>query len=93
MSICWVTALIITGKNLKRLSRIFLCRKWRCNGGLIAQIVLLKENARQYPALLPYLPGGEKSDMSYDWLYWDYFSEGKVAYVPIHYQTLADAAA
>lgn len=61
-------------------------------GELIAQIVLAREDAGRYEILRPYLQGGAKSDMPNVRFYWDFFSEGKAAYVPIHYLSLAEAA-
>ena len=58
-------------------------------GELIAEIAL--EIAPQHEILKPYQPGGEKSDMPNVHLYWDYFSAGKPAYVPINYISLPDA--
>lgn len=60
-------------------------------GELIAEILLNREDAWTYEVLRPYLPGGPKSDMPNVRFYWDYFSEGKAAYVPIHYMALSDA--
>ncbi len=60
-------------------------------GELIADILLAKKEAPQYEILRPYLPGGAKSDMPNVRFYWDFFSEGKAAYVPVHYISLADA--
>lgn len=60
-------------------------------GELIADLVLSKENAADYEILKPYLPGGAKSDMPNVRFYWDFFSPGKPAYVPISYITLPDA--
>lgn len=60
-------------------------------GELIAEFVLSREDAGQYGLLSPYLPGGAKSDMPNVRFYWDFFSEGKPAYVPIRYISLADA--
>lgn len=62
-------------------------------GELIAEFVLALDNAANYAILSPYLPGGAKSDMPYVRFYWDYFSEGRPAYVPIQYPTLPEAAA
>ncbi|MBU5330922.1 PHP domain-containing protein [Anaerocolumna aminovalerica] len=59
-------------------------------GELIGEIVLAKENASEFEVLKPYLPGGVKSDMPNVRLYWDYFSPGKPAYVPIRYISLPD---
>lgn len=60
-------------------------------GELIADIVLSKKNASDYEILKPYLPGGAKSDMPNVSFYWDFFSPGKPAYVPIRYISLLDA--
>lgn len=60
-------------------------------GELIAEYVLNREDARQYEFLLPYLPGGIKSDMPNVRFYWDYFAPGKAAHVPIHYLSLSEA--
>lgn len=62
-------------------------------GELIADLVLAKDTATNYEILKPYLPGGEKSDMPNVRFYWDFFSEGKPAYVPIHYPSLPEAIA
>ena len=62
-------------------------------GEMIAEYALSLEQAEQYEILKPYLPGGEKSDMPNVRFYWDFFSEGKAAYVPIRYMELRDAAA
>lgn len=60
-------------------------------GELIAEILLKKENASQYTALLPYLPGNMRSVNPYVNFYWDYFAQGKPAYVPIEYITIREA--
>lgn len=60
-------------------------------GELIAELLLQREDAAQYTALLPYLAGGARAENSYVNFYWDYFSQGKPAYVPIHYLSLAEA--
>ena len=59
-------------------------------GEQIAEFVLAKENVSQYKILKPYLPGGEKSDMPNVHIYWDFFSSGKPADVPIHYISLRE---
>lgn len=58
-----------------------------------SEIVLARGDAQQYEILRPYLPGGGKSDMPYVRFYWDFFSEGKMAYVPVHYLPLPEAVA
>ena len=60
-------------------------------GELIAEIVLAKQDAQSHSILKPYLPGGAKSDMPFVHMYWDYFSDGKSAYVPIHYLSFQEA--
>lgn len=62
-------------------------------GELIAELVLARPDAKQYGILRPYLPGGTKSDMPNVRFYWDFFSEGKPAYVPVRYLSLPDAVA
>lgn len=62
-------------------------------GELIAELLLKKENAKDYPVLRPYLPGGKRSDNPYVNFYWDYFSQGKPAYVPIIYISMEEAIA
>jgi predicted metal-dependent phosphoesterase TrpH len=60
-------------------------------GEHVAEYVLAREDASEYEALKPYLPGGDKSDMPFVRFYWDFFSHGKPAHVPIRYISLADA--
>lgn len=61
------------------------------SGELIAEILLKRADAQTYPCLQPYILGGSKSDMPNVHFYWDYFSKGKVAYIPINYLTLPQA--
>lgn len=60
-------------------------------GELVGEIVLSKENAKNNDLLKPYLPGGNRSDNPYVNFYWDWFSEGKPAYVHIEYISMAKA--
>ena len=60
-------------------------------GELIGEHALAKDNAENYDVLKTYLPGGEKSDMPFVRIYWDFFAPEKPAYVPVHYITLQDA--
>lgn len=60
-------------------------------GELIAEILLNQKEAKDCRALLPYRPGGKRSDNPYVNFYWDYFSQGKAACVPIRYIQLCDA--
>lgn len=60
-------------------------------GELIAEVLLSDKRNRESEILSPYREGGEKSDMPFVNFYWDYFSQGKPAYVHIEYITLSDA--
>lgn len=60
-------------------------------GELIAEILLNQEQTKDLRALLPYRPGGNRADNPYVNFYWDYFSQGKKACVPIHYISLREA--
>jgi len=60
-------------------------------GEVIAEYILAKDYAPEYELLKPYLPGGEKSDMPNAHFYWDFFSQGKPAEVPVRYISLSDA--
>lgn len=62
-------------------------------GELIGAHLLARGDAARYELLRPYLPGGAKSDMPNIRFYWDFFSEGKPAYVPIRYLSLSDGVA
>ncbi|MCK5694559.1 MAG: PHP domain-containing protein, partial [Bacteroidales bacterium] len=62
-------------------------------GELFAELLL--ENSEQHPnpKLLPYLPGGERSDMPLINFYLDFFAQGKPAYVKIEHLDFHDAVA
>jgi hypothetical protein len=53
------------------------------SGELIAEVVLSKEDAQKYQILKPYLKGGSRSDRTYVNFYWDFFAQGKLAYIKI----------
>ena len=53
---------------------------------LIAE-VLLGDAKYDYPELLPYREGGERSDMPYINFYHDFFAQGKSAYVKIDFMS------
>lgn len=59
-------------------------------GELIAEILLSKSNSFDNELLRPYIMGGARSDMPYVNFYWDFFSQGKAAYVPVKYISLRD---
>lgn len=58
-------------------------------GELIAEILLEDLENRKSPILKPYI-AGDRSDMPFVNFYWDYFSQGKIAYVPINFLQLKD---
>jgi 3',5'-nucleoside bisphosphate phosphatase len=62
-------------------------------GEAIAENVLNSAENTMNPLLQPYLSGGKKCDMPYVNFYWDFFSKGKVAYIPIEYISLQEAIA
>lgn len=50
---------------------------------LFAEVLMGNPGYHSNPLLLPYLPGGERSDMPYINFYLDYFAQGKPAYVKL----------
>jgi len=62
-------------------------------GELIADVLLAYEDTRSNPVLAPYLPGGNRGDMPNINFYRDFCAQGKPAYVPVSYMSLADAVA
>lgn len=62
-------------------------------GEAIAENVLNSAENSINPLLQPYLNGGDKCDMPYVNFYWDFFSQGKVAYIPINYISLQEVIA
>lgn len=60
-------------------------------GELIAEIFLEDDENRKSPILKPYQEGGDRSDMPYVNFYWDYFAQGKPAYVPMEFISLKEA--
>ena len=60
-------------------------------GELIAEVLLEDERNKDSEILKPYRAGGKRSDMPYVNFYWDYFAQGKPAYVHIEYISLSEA--
>jgi 3',5'-nucleoside bisphosphate phosphatase len=60
-------------------------------GELIGEILLNKEDSINNELLKPYLNNGVRSYMPYVNFYWDFFSQGKIAYVPMNYISLREA--
>ena len=60
-------------------------------GELIAEVLLTNKVYHSNKKLVPYMPGGERSDMPYLNFYHDFFAQGKPAYVKIGYMDFHDA--
>ena len=58
---------------------------------LFAELLLQKPEQASNPALQPYLPGGERSDMPLINFYLDFFAQGKPAYVKIEQTPFQEA--
>lgn len=58
---------------------------------MFAEVLLKKPEYADHPMLLPYRPGGERSDNPYVNFYWDYYSQGKAGYVKMEYPDLEKA--
>jgi predicted metal-dependent phosphoesterase TrpH len=72
-------------------------RKKAVNGVVVAEIIaevaLADSQNSENLLLLPFRAGGERSDNPYVNFYWDLCSQGKPAYVPMHYIELTAAVA
>ncbi len=60
-------------------------------GELIGEVILEEKNNHKNKLLQPYLPGGEKDDMPFVHFYWDFFSQGKIAYTPMEFLDFSNA--
>lgn len=60
-------------------------------GETIAEAALADERNRNNPLLLPYRPGGARGDNPYVNFFWDFCSQGKMAYLPADYPTFEEA--
>ncbi len=58
---------------------------------LFAEVLLGNSTYHSNPRLLPYLEGGERSDMPYINFYLDYFAQGKPAYVKMELLPFSEA--
>lgn len=59
-------------------------------GEIIGEVVLLEKRNRNNPLLKEYFNNGAKSDMPFVHFYWDFFSQGKIAYVPIEFRSMTE---
>jgi 3',5'-nucleoside bisphosphate phosphatase len=60
-------------------------------GELIAEVLLNNKDYLTNKMLLPYMSGGERSDMPYINFYHDFYAQGKPAYVKINYMDFQEA--
>lgn len=60
-------------------------------GEVIGEVLLEGIRNKDSQLLKPYREGGSRSDMPYVNFYWDYFSQGKPAYVHIEFIALSEA--
>lgn len=62
-------------------------------GELIGELALARAENQENPLLAPYRTGGARADNPLVNFYWDFCAQGKPAYVPILFPSLAEAAA
>ena len=60
-------------------------------GEMIAEELLATPENQKNEYLVPYLPGGSRSDMPFVNFYWDYFSQGQIAHVPVKFISFREA--
>lgn len=60
-------------------------------GEMIAEVALKDDRNKNNILMLPFYPGGNRSDNPYVNFYWDICSNGKGAYVPMEFMSLSDA--
>ncbi len=59
-------------------------------GEMFAEILLQKPEYSGHPLLMPYRPGGERSNNPYVNFYWDYYAQGKPCYAKMEYPSMED---
>ncbi len=59
-------------------------------GEIIGEVVLAEKCNRNNLLLKEYFNNGAKSDMPFVHFYWDFFSQGKIAYVPIEFRPMKE---
>lgn len=60
-------------------------------GEMIAEAALADAQNLGNPLLEPYRPGGLRSNNPYVNFFWDYCSQGKIAFIPVNYMNVRDA--
>lgn len=59
-------------------------------GDIFAEVLLAKPEFAEHPLLLPYRPGGSRSDNPFVNFYWDYYAQGKPCHVSIAYPPMKE---
>jgi len=68
-----------------------ISRNGAITGEMIAEVALKDDKNKNNILMLPFYPGGNRSDNPYVNFYWDICSSGKGAYVPIEFMSLSEA--
>lgn len=68
-----------------------LSRNGAVTGEMIAEVALKDDRNKNNALMLPFYPGGNRSDNPYVNFYWDICSSGKGAYVPMEFMSLSEA--
>lgn len=79
------------GITVNTLSVLRLAKDGVVTGEMIAEAALSLPENKTNPLLAPYYPGGARSDNPYVNFYWDFCSQGKPLYVPVHLISLSEA--
>lgn len=58
-------------------------------GEMFAELLLGSPAYSSHPLLAPYRSGGTRGDNPFVNFYWDFFSQGKPCYAPVHYPEMA----
>ena len=83
--------LSFTGLKLDVDSFFQRCGNRIVTGEMIAEELLATPENVHHEFLSPYLPGGNRSDSPFVHFYWDFFSQGKVAHVPVRFLSFHEA--
>ena len=68
-----------------------LSKNGAVTGEMIAEVALKDDRNKDNTLMLPFYPGGNRSDNPYVNFYWDICSSGKGAYVPMKFMSLIEA--
>lgn len=58
---------------------------------MLAEVILKDARNVSHPLLKPFRPGGKRGDNPYVNFFWDFFSQGRAAYAPVHYMGVEEA--